>query len=400
LNKVTICEQDRKRAETVKRAVEQLREFCSRTDLSQSVSVQTALLKFNQSQEKLKSDQRKLEECKDVMRRLSAQGLDVADWKEFLQQLGVIGYTVEGISGSELAQMKSEINAKIDANVIRINGLKNKKDELLKSATKIIGDSVDSMVDVKRSLSELKEKTVATEQLRDNLLSFSESFPIAGDRPLSEWIIVASGIRKVAVELQLAIGRERQAATMFEKSIERKDKLSEEFSRLKSLVEKYENARQTLGNIRSNHSLESAMKDALSQNRDGIETIFSRIHSPDEFKGLGSNYKTLVRKENDEVAELSQISTGQRAAFALSIFLAKNAQLKNAPPVVLIDDPIAHVDDLNSLSFLDYLREIVLSGSRQIFFATANTKLASLFERKFDFLGAEGFKRFDLNRTA
>jgi chromosome segregation protein len=71
-----------------------------------------------------------------------------------------------------------------------------------------------------------------------------------------------------------------------------------------------------------------------------------------------------------------------------------------APPVVLIDDPIAHVDDLNSLSFLDYLREVVLTGRRQIFFATANDILATLFERKFDFLGAEGFRRFDLRREA
>lgn len=66
--------------------------------------------------------------------------------------------------------------------------------------------------------------------------------------------------------------------------------------------------------------------------------------------------------------------------------------------MILMDDPIAHIDDLNSLSFLDYLREIVLTGRRQIYFATANDKLATLFERKFDFLGVEGFRRFDLGR--
>jgi exonuclease SbcC len=65
----------------------------------------------------------------------------------------------------------------------------------------------------------------------------------------------------------------------------------------------------------------------------------------------------------------------------------------------LIDDPIAHVDDINSLSFLDYLRELVLMSRKQIYFATANDKLAALFERKFDFLGEEGFKKFDLSRN-
>ena len=150
----------------------------------------------------------------------------------------------------------------------------------------------------------------------------------------------------------------------------------------------------------ANHSLSDAMESTLQENRASIEAIFARIHSPAEFRGLGSKVTTLIRKANDEEAELSQISTGQRSAFALSIFLAQNAQLTAAPPVILIDDPIAHVDDLNSLSFLDYLRDIALTGSRQIFFATANDKLATLFERKFDFLGSEGFRRFDLRRDA
>jgi DNA repair protein SbcC/Rad50 len=97
---------------------------------------------------------------------------------------------------------------------------------------------------------------------------------------------------------------------------------------------------------------------------------------------------------------LAQISTGQRAALGLSIFLAQNMKLVDAPPVILIDDPIAHVDDLNCLAFLDYLREIALSRRRQIFFATANDKLAAIFERKFDFLGQPDFRKIELHREA
>jgi chromosome segregation protein len=90
------------------------------------------------------------------------------------------------------------------------------------------------------------------------------------------------------------------------------------------------------------------------------------------------------------------VSSGQRAAYVLSIFLALNSRLKFAPPVILIDDPIAHIDDLNTLSFLDYLRDIAIAGQRQIFFTTANDKIAALFERKFDFLGPDGFQRLNL----
>jgi DNA repair protein SbcC/Rad50 len=49
----------------------------------------------------------------------------------------------------------------------------------------------------------------------------------------------------------------------------------------------------------------------------------------------------------------------------------------------MLDDPVAHVDDLNMLAFLDYLREIAITGSRQIFFATADEKVAAIFNQKF-----------------
>jgi DNA repair protein SbcC/Rad50 len=103
---------------------------------------------------------------------------------------------------------------------------------------------------------------------------------------------------------------------------------------------------------------------------------------------------------NGSLTNLTEISTGQRSALGLSMFLAQNMKLRFAPPVILIDDPIANVDDLNCLSFFDYLREIALTERRQIFFSTANDKLAAMFERKFDFLGFQGFKKITLHRES
>lgn len=65
--------------------------------------------------------------------------------------------------------------------------------------------------------------------------------------------------------------------------------------------------------------------------------------------------------------------------------------------MVLIDDPVAHVDDLNALSFLDYLRDLAVTSKKQVFFATADARVAALFTRKFGFLG-DDFKRIDLAR--
>ncbi|MNG31173.1 hypothetical protein D3C84_1169240 [compost metagenome] len=93
------------------------------------------------------------------------------------------------------------------------------------------------------------------------------------------------------------------------------------------------------------------------------------------------------------------MSTGQRAAFALSLFLAMNGRLQSGPPILLFDDPVAHIDDINMLSFLDHLRDLAISGSRQIFFATADNKLAGLFRHKFRFL-EDDFKELRLSRAS
>ncbi len=66
---------------------------------------------------------------------------------------------------------------------------------------------------------------------------------------------------------------------------------------------------------------------------------------------------------------------------------------------MLFDDPVAHIDDINMLSFLDHLRYLAISGSRQIFFATADNKLAGLFRHKFRFLGDE-YKELRLSRSS
>ena len=57
-----------------------------------------------------------------------------------------------------------------------------------------------------------------------------------------------------------------------------------------------------------------------------------------------------------------------------------------APKFLLLDEPVANIDDLNVLALLDFLRELVITHKRQIFFTTANRNVARLFRRKFSFL--------------
>lgn len=155
-------------------------------------------------------------------------------------------------------------------------------------------------------------------------------------------------------------------------------------------------AQQVLSHIIENHSLDQATSMAFNAIKDRVSNVFARIHSPHEYElGDFSQGQLLVTRNDKQAREPHQVSTGQRAALALSIFLALNESASTAPPVILIDDPVAHIDDLNALSFLDYLRELVVWNKKQVFFATADIRLAALFERKFDFLG-DRFRRINI----
>ena len=251
---------------------------------------------------------------------------------------------------------------------------------------------------IESALSEMKERLVTTEGVLNRLASFHTALPSPSSLPLSELALTIETVRRVAGDYQATLSKEQSAVSSLGEATKRKEQIEKQLNGLTPRIDRLTEAREVLTKIQSEHSLSGAMDDALKQNRAAIEDIFSRIHSPAEFSGLGDNLTTLRRKSDGGTATLQQISTGQRAAFALSLFLAQNAQLRTAPPLILIDDPIAHVDDLNCLSFLDYLREVIIAGDRQVVFATANDKLAALFERKFDFLGSEDFRRYNLTR--
>jgi DNA repair exonuclease SbcCD ATPase subunit len=385
-------------ATAIEIALASLKKFCERASLASNVPVHSALAEVEKATRELAEAQARLKVLDAEVLAQDSQGLSVAKLEEISTRLDELGYPLAESSQQAVDGLLSTLNQDLESSSRTLEAERKQADALQHALQGTLGSAEAGVQELKGALSRLKERLVATESLQTKLGSFSSSFPWPSGRPLAELVVEAEAVRKVAADLQTALSKERQAQATYTESSERKGRLERQLAELRPRIERLAKAQSTLENLQRDHSLTSAMEEALQQNRTGIETIFSHIHSPVEFRGLGSSWSTLVRKADGSEAKLSQISAGQRAAFALSIFLAQNAQLTVAPPVVLMDDPIAHVDDLNSLSFLDYLREVVLGGRRQIFFATANHKLATLFERKFDFLGPEGFRRIDLTR--
>ncbi len=376
-----------------------LKEFSERAGLADDISVRSAFVEVKDAKQTIEESQRLIETLNKEIITLESRGLSLSRLKEISDRLSELGYPLKELTGEAVDRMITTLKRDSTKSAKALDDTRKRAD-ILKRKLKTNLDSEESSVkELEDEFSKLEERLATTESIQANLTEFLSSFPWPGEKPLAKLVVEADTVRKVATELKVTLAKERHAKSFYAESIERKDLFEKRLEELKMRIKRFSEAHSTLEKLRKKHSLQSAMQSALQRNRDGIETIFLRTHSPADFQGLGSNWTTLVREVDNSEASLSEISTGQRAAFALSIFLAQNSQLKKgAPPVVLIDDPIAHVDDLNSLSFLDYLREVVLMGGRQIFFSTANSKLATLFERKFDFLGEEGFRRINLSR--
>ncbi|OPC55959.1 hypothetical protein BAY08_04155 [Elizabethkingia anophelis] len=172
-----------------------------------------------------------------------------------------------------------------------------------------------------------------------------------------------------------------------EKSLPETKKLN---SRLHTAVELLEKL--------NNNSEDVILENFFKNNLNEIKDIFKTIHSPKEFSTIEYKDNKLILFKNQQVFEISQISTGQRAALVLSIFISLNRKLQNGPKILIFDDPVTFIDDFNALSFLDFLRYFIVKEKKQIFFATANKKFSNLFKKKFDFLGENEFKEFHLER--
>ncbi|MCZ8061759.1 AAA family ATPase [Silanimonas sp.] len=330
-----------------------------------------------------------------------------------------------GFSGSELDSIWLQIrdlfdttsadvtiNAAIEAKQIVAHGKEERSkeldscrrelDEISKSIQSIChslnSDGWSSSSDSISTLPALIALRESYAPLRDSLERLRTFVDLGGATPLAEIrtrIAVAANAFNEAVD---ALRKDSSSSEELKALSPRIEEASKQLLGLRSEEAALRDASEVLSNLFSSSSLEFATREALEEIGSKINEIFSRIHAPKEYMYSGSSDAQLQTIDGNEPRSLNQVSTGQRAAFALSIFLARNQTAKTAPPILLIDDPIAHIDDLNALSFLDYLRDLSVHSNRQVFFATADTRIASLFSKKFSFLG-EDFKTITLDRA-
>lgn len=383
-------------ARALNEQMELLIAFARRAGVPQDATVSATLKLLAERRRRLEDTTTALQRLDTELRELETRNLSQTRFQRVLDQLARLGHPLETHTFEGVAKHEADLSKAIAGCEREITRLATEMERVQGELNKHIGPDVANVDDAAAIIGRDRQRVTAVRALLAKLAHFAQRFQWPARSPLVELVVNCRSMRSVAAELQTALQREAQQARAHSATVAHRDDLAKRLARGKILLERLDGARQTLSDLKETNSLTTAMEATLEENRGVIENIFGRIHAPKEFKELGKSFDTLIR-DDGEKAKLSEISTGQRAAFALSIFLARNSQLVSAPRVILIDDPIAHVDDFNALSFLDYLRDLVITGSRQIFFATANDKIAALFERKFDFMGEE-YRRFNLSR--
>jgi chromosome segregation protein len=333
---------------------------------------------------------------------LSSQGTDWGQYDRALAEaLSILGSeeAVEslGILNGRIASLRKDIETSKES----VSKLRERLTPIMNEAARIA--STEGITSSHGSSpAELLTAVERASAIVDTSIAFvhdaSEQINLDSEVPFEEIQLALDQIVADFDRVQHAERSEVTARTDLSKKTEDLHQTTEQLRDISTRRENFEKAGRVLSRIVQEHSLEQATQDALASISSQVSDVFARIHSPSEYVvGDFQNDTLLATREGGVPRGVHQVSTGQRAALALSIFLALNRSAESAPPVMLIDDPVAHIDDLNALSFLDYLRDLAVGTRRQIFFATADAKVAALFQKKFEFLG-DRFKKITLVR--
>lgn len=381
----------------VARQLNELQQYCRRMGISDDLTPDDVLAHLRQSVRSLEMFESERDSTSTRLRALEETGFLLSEYNVLREKLS------EALSGRADAEHLEEllrasersltdVRAQLAPFQEQLNQLRSKRDAL-------VADGGFEQETTIRLLQEgLQRRLANLRSVLELTPSLKSLFGIEATTQLASVLSTLSAASAAQERLRLSLQAEAAAdksiaeARLGFEAAERQHK-----SACESLGH-FRAAEMALNELQSLHSLELATREALKLNRIEVARIFERIHAPHEFEISTSDEAPLQRIESKEPIQLGRISSGQRAAFALSLFLALNSRASRAPPVMLIDDPVAHVDDLNTLSFLDHLRDLAATGRRQIFFATADEKLAALFAHKFSFLGAE-FQNYSLSRS-
>lgn len=131
-------------------------------------------------------------------------------------------------------------------------------------------------------------------------------------------------------------------------------------------------------------SLSSFVERGIRNNIQQISKYFKWMHHSGEFERLDIDENGIfaVRGVNSQEVRTYEMSTGQRSTIAMAVMFALHMAAPDAPQFLLLDEPLATMDDTQVLNVLDILKSMAYQNT-QIFFTTANGIMIDLFKKCF-----------------
>lgn len=390
------------------RFIEQIKEIAA--ILSDSIDYsetyfEDLIKRISNISESLLSIEKELSKLSILKNKFMANGLDEQVFIKLKEEASqkALNMTLSYGNREKINRLVNEIEVEIKSKKEEFKNNNQLLQQLVKERDELFSDYFNN-IEYKDSLPlELAKRKENLKQALDYYNKLSNAVAITHYENIDQTLVALQELKNVFDNFKNAATERKENITIVKEC----KKNIEQFDRNLKILEPKRNssavAIESIEDIIENYNKEKYFESFFKENKDFIVNIFRNIHSPLEFFSIdlaesGDSGEILLgRGEEKEPTPLSQISSGQRSALFISIFLSLNRQLKSGPPFMIFDDPVAHVDDMNILSFLDYLRDIAISGNKQIFFATASQKITNLFQKKFEFLDGD-FKIIELDR--
>ena len=212
------------------------------------------------------------------------------------------------------------------------------------------------------------------EQAIENL---KKRFIVQRDMVLSLWI---AKYHDLFDKCELEVKRlESQESIAFEKQ-----QLAEYKATIKCVEPQVARCANAVRAFENMPSLSSFVEKGIKNNIQQISKFFKWMHHSGEFEELGIDSDGIyaVRGLNHQKIRTYEMSTGQRSTIAMAVMFALHMAAPDAPQFLLLDEPLATMDDTQVLNVLDILKSMA-EQKTQIFFTTANGIMINLFKQAF-----------------
>lgn len=305
--------------------------------------------------------------------------------KSVLNKLADCGYEVNvDISGSMLLNQILEIFMELDQ--------KQKELEQNIESEKIQQEQTQNNLEESRKKLEDMKKILDDKEKRQHILEKIKIFWETISIDICDENITAKTLEKQCKDLASSIEEMQSYQTYMKKH----NNLKLEKKVLHEALKRCLTFQEQISDLRAPaHFAQQFIQENISQ----ISELFLNLHAPQEFSNLDIDFETgdLIGYRAGQKVSLHQMSTGQKVAVAIAVFIRMHLTNSTAPKFLLLDEPVSNIDDLNILSLIDVLRELVIQRERQIFITTANRNVSKLFRRKFSFL-QEGYQELVFKR--